>query len=45
MTQPFDGWTVSVHCLDGIDVGALPVRRIEGATLAIESHHAKPCRS
>ena len=27
---PFDGWAVNVRCLDGVDVEALPVRKIHG---------------
>jgi hypothetical protein len=31
--QPFDGWAVNVRCLDGVDVGALPIRRICGSRI------------
>ncbi|MPZ46708.1 MAG: GFA family protein [Betaproteobacteria bacterium] len=31
--QPFDGWTVNVRCLDGIDLDSIPVRRIFGSRI------------
>jgi len=32
----FDGWAVNVRCLDGIDLDALPVRRIFGSRIRLE---------
>lgn len=34
--QPFDGWAVNVRCLHGVDIDALPIRRISGSRLRIE---------
>jgi hypothetical protein len=31
--QPFDGWAVNVRCLAGVDVEALPVRKIYGSRI------------
>lgn len=33
---PFDGWAVNVRCLAGVDLHALPVRRICGSRLSVE---------
>jgi hypothetical protein len=33
--QPFDGWTINVRCLDGVDLDALPVRRIHGSRIQL----------
>lgn len=35
--QPFDGWAVNVRCLHGVDLDALPVRRIHGSRLVLEA--------
>lgn len=31
--QLFDGWAVNVRCLEGVDVEALPIKRIHGSRL------------
>lgn len=31
--QPFAGWAVNVRCLEGVDCGALPVRRVHGSAI------------
>jgi len=39
---PFDGWAVNVRCLDGVDIDVIPVRRIHGSTIVVDStlpHH------
>lgn len=28
--EPFDGWAVNLRCVDGVDLDALEIRRIEG---------------
>jgi len=33
---PFDGWAVNVRCLDGVDIDAIPVRRIHGSRLGVD---------
>lgn len=33
--QPFDGWAVNVRCLEGIDFGALPIKRIYGSKIRL----------
>jgi hypothetical protein len=33
--QPFDGWTINVRCLEGIDLDALPLRRIHGCRIQL----------
>jgi hypothetical protein len=33
--QPFDGWAINVRCLDGVDLEALPVRRIHGSRICL----------
>ncbi len=33
---PFDGWAINVRCLDGIDLEALPVRRIFGSRIRLD---------
>jgi hypothetical protein len=33
---PFDGWAVNVRCLEGIDLDALPVRRIHGRLIHLQ---------
>ncbi len=30
---PFSGWSVNVRCLDGVDLAAIPVRRVYGSRL------------
>jgi len=30
----FDGWAVNARCLEGVDVAALPVKRIHGSRLS-----------
>ena len=30
---PFDGWAVNVRCLDGVDVDALPIKKIHGSRI------------
>jgi hypothetical protein len=34
---PFDGWAINVRCLEGIDLAALPVRRIHGSRIEIKT--------
>lgn len=31
----FDGWAINVRCLEGVDVDALPVKRIQGSLITI----------
>jgi hypothetical protein len=31
--QPFEGWTVNVRCLDGIDIASLPIKRVYGSRI------------
>lgn len=31
--KPFHGWGINVRCLDGVDLDALPVKRIHGGGL------------
>ena len=33
--QPFDGWAINIRCLEGVDLDAFPVKRIEGSRLEI----------
>jgi len=33
--QPFDGWTINVRCLEGVDLDALPIRRIHGSRIEL----------
>jgi hypothetical protein len=33
--EPFDGWAINVRCLEGIELDAIPVRRIYGSRI----HH------
>jgi hypothetical protein len=35
--QPFDGWTVNVRCLEGVDLDALPIRRIQGSRIQLSA--------
>ena len=35
--QPFDGWAVNVRCLEGIDLEKLPITRIHGSRIRLES--------
>ncbi len=30
---PFTGWSVNVRCLDGVDLDAIPVKRVRGSRL------------
>jgi hypothetical protein len=30
---PFSGWSVNVRCLEGVDLAAIPVRRVYGSRL------------
>ncbi|SAI70388.1 Uncharacterized conserved protein [Bordetella ansorpii] len=30
---PFEGWAINVRCLEGIDLAAIPVKRVDGAAL------------
>jgi hypothetical protein len=30
---PFSGWSVNVRCLEGVDLEAIPVRRVHGSRL------------
>ena len=30
---PFSGWGVNVRCLDGVDVDAIPIKRVHGSKL------------
>ncbi|QPM89904.1 GFA family protein [Pseudooceanicola algae] len=30
---PFDGWAVNARCLDGFDIGSVPLRAIDGAAI------------
>ena len=32
---PFDGWSINVRCIDGIDLNSLPIVRIAGSDLVI----------
>ncbi|MFZ0486637.1 MAG: GFA family protein [Arenicellales bacterium] len=32
-TQPFDGWAVNVRCLEGVDLDAIPVKKIYGSRI------------
>jgi hypothetical protein len=34
---PFDGWAVNVRCLQGIDLDAIPVKRIRGSLIRHDS--------
>jgi len=34
---PFDGWAVNVRCLEGIDLEKLPITRIHGSRIRLES--------
>lgn len=34
--EPFDGWAVNVRCLQGVDLEALPVKRIDGSRIRIQ---------
>lgn len=36
---PFDGWAVNTRCLAGFDPESVPVRRIRGSRLILESGH------
>ena len=31
--QPFDGWAINVRCLEGVDLDALPIRKIFGSRI------------
>jgi hypothetical protein len=31
--RPFGGWSVNVRCLEGVDVDAIPVKRVHGSRL------------
>lgn len=35
--QPFDGWTVNVRCLEGVDLDVLPIRKIHGSRIQLSS--------
>ncbi|MGH8150653.1 MAG: hypothetical protein ACRETB_11855 [Steroidobacteraceae bacterium] len=41
--EPFDGWTVNVRCIDGLDLDAIPIRRIHGSK--IDHGHSKWSRT
>lgn len=30
---PFSGWTINVRCLEGVDLGAIPIQRVHGSKL------------
>jgi hypothetical protein len=32
-TQPFDGWAVNVRCLEGVDLEAIPIKKIHGSRI------------
>jgi hypothetical protein len=32
-TQPFAGWAVNVRCLEGVDLDAIPVKKIYGSRI------------
>jgi hypothetical protein len=32
-TPAFSGWAVNVRCLEGVDLGAIPVKRVYGSRL------------
>ena len=32
-TKPFDGWTVNVRCLDGLDLDSIPVKKVYGSRI------------
>lgn len=40
--EPFDGWAINVRCLEGVDLGAIPVRRIHGSRIVHEPNTEKP---
>ena len=31
--EPFDGWAINVRCIEGLDLGRLPIVHINGAVL------------
>lgn len=33
--EPFDGWTVNIRCLEGIELDALPLKRVSGSQLSL----------
>ena len=33
--EPFDGWAVNVRCLEGVDLGRLPVKQIYGSRIEL----------
>jgi hypothetical protein len=35
--KPFDGWAVNVRCLEGVDLGAIPVKRIHGRRIRLDA--------
>lgn len=36
--ESFDGWSINVRCLDGIDVNSLPKKRIFGSQIHLDDH-------
>ena len=35
--QPFDGWTVNVRCLKGVDLDSIPRRQIYGSKIVLDA--------
>lgn len=31
--EPFDGWTVNIRCLEGVDLDSIPIKRVYGSRL------------
>lgn len=34
--EAFDGWAVNVRCLDGVELGRLPIKRIYGSRIQLQ---------
>ena len=32
-TQPFDGWTINVRCLEGVELAPIPVKKVYGSRI------------
>lgn len=35
--EPFDGWAVNVRCLEGVDLEAIPIKRIHGSRIVLDT--------
>ena len=35
--EPFDGWAVNVRCLEGIDLESIPIKRIYGSRIKLDT--------